>query len=183
MDTVMACAGASSVAQVLAVTTDEHLSARLKLLGADTVPDAVPGDLNCSLRQAAVTAQRRWPGLRPVVVVADMPALRSADLDDLLSQVEGSQAFVPDAGGSGTTLYVGTYDHFDPRFGLLSRNAYVSAGAEEIGRAPDSVRRDVDDLTDLRVAATLGLGAHTAPLIPSTFQGQFALDDVAASPQ
>jgi 2-phospho-L-lactate guanylyltransferase len=166
VDTVAACVGADSVAAVLAVTDDATFSTSLGALGAQTIPDGVAGDLNGSLRQAAAEARRRWPKLVPLAVCADLPALRSADLDELLADVATSEpCFVADAYGVGTTVYVASYAAFDPRFGPRSREAHLDAGAIELANAAPSVRRDVDDLDDLRDAIGLGVGRRTSDAV------------------
>jgi 2-phospho-L-lactate guanylyltransferase len=162
-DTVLACLGAESVAQVLVVTDDAQFSQVLSALGCTAIPDGVSGDLNATLRQAAAEAGRRWPHLVPVAVCADLPALRAADLDEVLGALSTSRpSFVPDAAGVGTTLYVAGPDDFDPHFGRESRAAHLDAGALELAGAPASVRRDVDDPDDLAQAVALGVGPSTA---------------------
>jgi 2-phospho-L-lactate guanylyltransferase len=167
-DTVVACVAADTVAAVLVVTDDAPFSAVLSGLGCAAIPDGVTDDLNGTLRQAAAEAARRWPRLIPVAVCADLPALRSADLDDALARVAtGHPWFVADADGAGTTLYVASHDEFDPRFGPGSRAAHLDAGAAELLDVAASVRRDVDDLDDLREAIALGVGSWTASAVPS----------------
>ena len=166
-DTVAACLAAGSVARVLAVTDDARFSSMLAAIGAESIPDGVTDDLNGALRLAAAEAHRRWPELTPVALCADLPCLRADDLDAALARFVPSQpAFVPDAAGTGTTLYVADIDLFDPRFGPGSRDAHIDAGADELADVPASVRRDVDDLDDLRAAVTLGIGPHTAAVVP-----------------
>lgn len=166
-DTVAACLAAEAVSQVLVVTDDACFSTALAALGAETVPDGVSYDLNGTLRQAAAEARRRWPDLVPVALCADLPALRAVDLDATLARVVLPHPwFVPDAGGTGTTMYVAAYDEFDPRFGPGSRDAHLDAGADELADVPVSVRRDVDDLGDLHLAIALGVGPHTAAALP-----------------
>lgn len=166
-DTVAACLAASSVAAVLVVTDDVRFSTVLSRLGSTAIPDGVAGDLNGTLRQAAAEAHRRWPGLVPVAICADLPALRPADLDQTLARVVAPHAcFVPDADGVGTTLYAASFEEFDPRFGPGSRDAHLDAGAVELRDAAASVRRDVDDLDDLRDAVALGVGSRTAAAVP-----------------
>lgn len=168
-DTVAACLDAAAVAQVLVVTDDAHFSAVLGALGAGTLPDGVSDDLNGTLRQAAAEARRRWPDLTPVALCADLPSLRAADLDVVLARVTlPHPSFVPDAAGTGTTMYVAGHDEFDPRFGPGSRDAHLDAGADELADVPASVRRDVDDLDDLSAAVALGVGPHTAAVVPLT---------------
>lgn len=166
-DTVAACLAAESVARVLAVTDDATFSSMLGAIGAESIPDGVTDDLNGALRLAAAEAHRRWPELTPVALCADLPCLRADDLDAALARfVLPHPAFVPDAAGTGTTLYVAGIDLFDPRFGPGSRDAHVDAGADELADVPASVRRDVDDLDDLRAAVTLGIGPRTAAVVP-----------------
>jgi 2-phospho-L-lactate guanylyltransferase len=166
-DTVAACLAAPSVARVLVVTDDVRLSTVLTDLGAASIPDGVTGDLNGTLRQAAAEAHRRWPDLRPVALCADLPSLRADDLDAALARaVTPHPWFVPDAAGIGTTLYVAARDEFDPRFGPDSREAHLHAGARELRDVAASVRRDVDDLDDLRAAVALGVGTSTAAAVP-----------------
>ncbi|GAA4367556.1 2-phospho-L-lactate guanylyltransferase [Nocardioides caricicola] len=166
-DTVAACLAATSVAQVLAVTDDARFSAILGALGAASIPDGVTDDLNGALRLAAAEAHRRWPDLTPVALCADLPSLRAADLDAALALAAlPHPCFVPDAAGTGTTLYVAGHDEFDPRFGPGSRDAHLDAGAHELSDVPASVRRDVDDLDDLRSAVALGIGPRTAAVAP-----------------
>ncbi|MCW2765322.1 MAG: cofC [Nocardioides sp.] len=163
LDTVAACLAATSVGAVLVATDDATFSAELAGLGCPAIPDGVTSDLNAALRQAAAEARRRWPDLVPVALCADLPALRPEDLDGALASVaEGETRFVADAAGVGTTLYTAPYGEFDPRFGVESRAAHLDGGAGEITGPLTSLRRDVDDLADLREALALGVGARTA---------------------
>jgi len=162
-DTVLACLRASTVHQVLVVTDDAQFSYVLSALGCTAIPDGVSGDLNATLRQAAAEARRRWPDLVPVAVCADLPALRTEDLDEVLGGLTNAHpSFVPDAAGIGTTMYVADHEQFDPHFGPESRVAHLEAGARELVTAPASVRRDVDDPADLAEAVALGVGPSTA---------------------
>lgn len=167
-DTVAACLSATSVDAVIVVTDDVRFSTVFAGLGCVAVPDGVADDLNGTLRQAAAEAHRRWPHLVPVAVCADLPALLPADLDATLARATGPHPwFVADAAGVGTTVYVAAYEDFDPRFGPGSREAHLDAGARELQDVPASVRRDVDDLDDLRQAVELGVGPRTAAVVPT----------------
>lgn len=166
-DTVAACLAASSVAEVLVVTDDVAFSRVLAGLGAAGIPDGVAEDLNGTLCQAAAEARRRWPHLRPLALCADLPCLRPDDLDAALAAARTPHpSFVADAAGVGTTLYVASHEEFDPRFGPGSREAHLDAGARELLDARRSVRRDVDDVDDLREAVALGVGPRTAAVVP-----------------
>ncbi len=165
LDTAAACLGAARVAQVLVVTDDAHVARRLGALGCACVPDGDSTGLNAALRQAVAESRRRWPDLLPAAVLADLPALRPDDLDAALGAiVPGGASYVVDADGTGTTLYTSPYDEFEPSFGPASAQAHQVAGALAIRGDLTTLRRDVDDLDDLRAAAALGLGVETTRL-------------------
>ena len=169
LDTVTACRAATLVSEVLAITDDAGFSTQLTAIGCATIPDGTSDDLNGTLRLAAAEARRRWPELVPVAVLGDLPALRPAELDEALGLLRpGEPAYVPDADGSGTTLYTAAYDEFAPRFGAGSAAAH-DAIARQLRSAMPGLRRDVDDLEDLRQAWALGVGPRThrraAPLV------------------
>jgi len=73
-------------------------------------------------------------------------------------------SFVPDASGTGTTLYaVRPGARFRPRFGPRSAEQHRAAGAVELSLPGlTSLRRDVDQPRDLSAASDLGVGPHTA---------------------
>jgi 2-phospho-L-lactate/phosphoenolpyruvate guanylyltransferase len=162
LDTVAACLASAMIDEVLVATDDASFSLELAGLGAVTIPDGVAMDLNGTLRQSAAEARRRWPGLVPVALTADLPSVRAEDLDEALGAVTpGEAAYVADAEGLGTTLYTAAYDAFDPRFGPGSALAHDATGARAIVAALPRLRRDVDDLRDLESALALGVGART----------------------
>lgn len=169
LDTVEACRAATLVGEVLAITDDAGFAAELIAIGCATIPDGTSDDLNGTLRLAAAEAHRRWPELVPVAVLGDLPALRPADLDAALRGLQaGEAAYVPDVDGSGTSLYTAAYDDFRPRFGAGSAAAHDEV-ARQVRDAAPGLRRDVDDLADLRAAWALGVGPRTrrraAPLV------------------
>jgi 2-phospho-L-lactate guanylyltransferase len=169
-DTVTATLESSLVARVLVVTDDPSLAAGLTELGALAVPDGEAGRLNASLVLGATELLRREPGLRPVAVCGDLPALRSDELDRVLGSAPGDRAaFVADADGTGTTLYTApSLEQFAPHFGHRSRSRHEAAGAVELDAGQDpSVRRDVDTPSDLRDAVLLGVGARTSWVVTS----------------
>lgn len=177
MDTVAAALVSPAVGCVMAVTDDHVLAGALSALGAQALPDGVAGDLNGTLLQAAAELTRRFPGLRPAALCADLPALRTEALDVALATAPGrGAAFVADTEGRGTTLLVASdLAAFRPCFGEASAQAHRAAGADEIdGVDVPSLRRDVDTPADLEAALALGVGAHTSvvagqlarPLVP-----------------
>jgi 2-phospho-L-lactate guanylyltransferase len=164
-DTVVAAASCPVVDSVVVVTDDAAAARMLSGLGALVVPDE-PGDgLNPALEFGAARADELWPGRGRAGLAADLPALVPAELARALARAaEVPEAFVADAAGTGTTLYTATPGTaFSPRFGAGSRAAHLSGGVVEL-QLPglDGLRRDVDTVADLRDAARIGLGAHTA---------------------
>ena len=166
-DTVSAVLQTAQVARVVVITDDQVAAAALRELGALVIPDEPRDGLNAALRHGAAFAAARWPGCGTAALSADLPALRPAELMRALHAAAAwPTAFVADAAGDGTTLYTAAPGAaFRPGFGLASRARHAADGAAELELADiPGLRRDVDTPADLRGAAALGLGPHTAPL-------------------
>jgi len=166
-DTVRAALACRRVRQVIVVTCDMLAAAELARLGAAVIGDEPDAGLNPALIHGAATAATRAPQSGVGALSADLPALTPAELDRALGwAARWPEAIVPDAAGTGTTLYTTRPGvPFRPKFGPGSRHRHVAAGASEI--SPDDLpglRRDVDTAADLREAADLGLGPATAAL-------------------
>lgn len=166
LDTMTAALSTPSVEHVLTVTDDAGFAARCAQLGCAVLPDGA-SDLNESLRQAAAEAARRWPGLHQVVLCADLPALRPEVLESVLASLPDVPAFVPDAAGSGTTLYSAPAGQMAPAFGPDSAEAHRAGGAVPMTDQPGlpdlaPLRRDVDEPADLAAVLALGVGPYTA---------------------
>lgn len=159
LDSLEAVLAADRVGAVLVVTDDATLAGEAVALGATAIPDGVSEDLNATLVQAAAEAHRRWPALVPAALCGDLPALRSAELDEALAGAP--PAYVADASGTGTTLYTAAYDAFSPGFGPDSARVHEAGGATAVPGELVGLRRDVDTLEDLAEARRLGLGART----------------------
>lgn len=170
LDTLAAAASTPGVVSVLAVTDDAALAAVLARAGHAVVPDGATG-LNESLVQAAAEAVRRWPAARPVALLADLPCLTPADLAPVIEALPEGESFVRDHQGTGTTLYAGETERFQPRFGPGSAAAHLAGGAAEIIVPAPTVRLDVDDLADLALALEVGVGPHTASALPQHDEG------------
>jgi len=164
-DTVAAAAACPVVGSVIVVTDDAAAAAELSGLGALVLPDE-PGDgLNPALAFGAAYSDEHWPGRGRAGMAADLPALDAGELGRALGRAaEVGEAFVPDAAGTGTTLYAaGPGAAFRPRFGPGSHQAHLAAGAVELALPGlDGLRRDVDTVADLRDAARIGLGPRTS---------------------
>jgi 2-phospho-L-lactate guanylyltransferase len=167
-DTVAAVLECPLVQSVLVVTDDRGVAEALEALGAEVVPDGLGDDLNGSLVQGAAELARRRPELRPVVVCADLPALRPDQLATALASMPTDRmGIVADAAGEGTTVLAAPWPgSLEPRFGPGSRKAHLDAAAGEVDRADiPGVRRDVDTPADLVDAAQLGVGPRTASVL------------------
>ncbi|HEY2551396.1 MAG TPA: 2-phospho-L-lactate guanylyltransferase [Streptosporangiaceae bacterium] len=164
-DTVAAAVACPLVGTVLVVTDDGTAAAALGGLGALIVPDVPGRGLNAALVFGAEHAAARWPGRGQAALAGDLPALSPGELAAALSAAAGvAQAFVPDAAGTGTTLYAtGPGITFWPRFGPGSRAAHQAHGAVELDLPGiGGLRQDVDTPADLALATGLGLGPRSA---------------------
>jgi 2-phospho-L-lactate guanylyltransferase len=166
-DTVASALACPVVAAVIVVTDDAAAEGLLSGLGAHIVADKPGAGLNPALVFGAAYADARWRGRGRAGLAADLPALEPAEIASALAAAsEWPEAFVPDAAGSGTTLYTaGPAARFRPQFGPGSRDRHRAAGAVELDLpGMPGLRRDVDTPADLRGAAALGLGPRTAAL-------------------
>jgi 2-phospho-L-lactate/phosphoenolpyruvate guanylyltransferase len=163
-DTVRAALAAPQVATVIVVTDDQAVGAELGALGAVVIADEPGAGLNPALVHGATYAEARWPGRGRAAMAGDLPALRPAELAAALDAAELlGEAFVPDAAGTGTTLYAaGPGRPFRPAYGPGSRDRHLAAGAAELDLPQlRGLRQDVDTPGDLRLAADIGLGPRT----------------------
>lgn len=166
-DTVAAGLACRAAGRVIVVTDDERAAVLLRQLGAVITADLPARGLNPALRHGAGVAAASWPQAGIAAVAADLPALRPDELErGLQAAAAWPQAFLPDAAGTGTTLYTARPGaRFEPLFGPGSAARHRAAGvAELVLPGVVSVRRDVDAAADLHEAATLGLGPRTAAL-------------------
>lgn len=163
-DTVAAALATPQVGSVIVVSDDQEVGAELGGLGAVVIADDPAAGLNPAMVFGASYADTRWPGRGRAAMAGDLPALRPAELTAALEAAgEAGEAFVPDAAGTGTTLYaVGPGVDFRPGFGPGSRDRHLAAGAAELN-LPElrGLRQDVDTPADLRRAVDLGLGPRT----------------------
>lgn len=165
-DTVAAAVACGS-GTVIVVTGDAAATVELAGLGALVLPDEPDTGLNRALEFGAAHAAARWPDRGKAALAADLPALKPAELGGALAAAARlPEAFVADAAGTGTTLYMaGPEAAFCPKFGPGSRDRHRLGGAVQLDLDSGSgLRRDVDTPADLRQAAQIGLGPRTAAL-------------------
>lgn len=122
--------------------------------------------LNGALRDGWRFALQRWPEDGVAALVGDLPALRPAELSTALEQAATHpRSFVPDAGGTGTTLLAAIPGAvLNPRFGRGSAARHSATGGLSLDAGP-GLRHDVDTVEDLRDAIALGVGEHTAGVV------------------
>ncbi|MFI9815779.1 2-phospho-L-lactate guanylyltransferase [Saccharothrix variisporea] len=162
LDTISAALPA--VRSVLAITDDPFVAAELAALGVESTPG--PEGLNEALHHGAALLRSRDPHSVIGALQADLPALRTTELEQALAAAT-DRAFCPDRQGTGTTLLLSTPGgDLMPRFGEGSAQAHARDAQTLIGPWP-SLRNDVDTAEDLERAAELGLGPRTcAALTP-----------------
>jgi 2-phospho-L-lactate/phosphoenolpyruvate guanylyltransferase len=184
LDCLAAVLAADDVGDVVVVTPDPRLAGLARDAGARVRPESVPG----SGLLAAVSDGLAGVAGRCAVLLADLPALRPADLTTALRlaaalleprtaarlepsagrRTESAQparpemVFLPDAEGSGTVLLTALDPAaMRPAFGPASASAHEAAGAHRLDADLPRLRRDVDTRDDLRTALALGVGVRT----------------------
>lgn len=165
-DTIAAAVSAEAVSAVLVVTDDPAVTDIAAGLGALVLPDAPAAGLNDALVYGAAYSESIWPERGRAGLAGDVPAARPEELTDALADAARlGVAFVPDADGTGTVLYAAAPgSQFLPQFGPASRDRHLASGAAEI-KSGTGLRRDVDTMEDLRLAAEIGLGPRTRTLL------------------
>ena len=173
-DTAQAAIASPVVGGVVVVSDDPLVAAEVEAMGARVIADSPAAGLNAALAAGARHAEGWWPGRGVAGLLADLPALRPEELTAALTCAATTEhGFVPDAEGTGTTLYAARPGAaFTPSFGPGSRSLHAKAGATELPVPIGAgLRQDVDTLDDLRSAAAIGLGRRCAGLALETADG------------
>jgi len=165
-DVVAAVLACADVLRAVVVTDDVRAADALRRPGVCVVRDLPGAGLNAALAHGADLLRAADPGLGVVALASDLPALRAAELADVLLRVVG-RGFVADTQGVGTTLLAASPGSaLLPSYGPASRLRHLGSGAIELTAAP-GLRRDVDTPEDLRSALLLGVGPRTAAVAAS----------------
>jgi 2-phospho-L-lactate guanylyltransferase len=124
------------------------------------------GGLNAAITAAARLVAHEHPHDGLLAMVADLPALRPAELRQLLLSADSvTRGLVIDAAGTGTTMLLAAPGvDLDPQFGLDSASRHEQSGAVALPAEP-GLRQDVDTADDLRRCLRLGVGERTAAMI------------------
>ncbi len=165
-DTVVAATAVPELLSLTVVTPDPLVAARARELGAHVIDEPPLGDdpLNTALAAGARDARERHGPAHLLALQADLPALRTAELADVLAVAVGARSVVIDHTGTGTAalLVRDTVAPLSPRFGADSARAHRAAGAVPLSGHWPGLRCDVDTPEDLDTVRALGVGEFTA---------------------
>ncbi|APB00583.1 2-phospho-L-lactate guanylyltransferase [Nocardia seriolae] len=171
-DTVTAAVSTSVVASVTVVTPDPRVAEVVRGLGAHVQPEpevTAPhtSGLNAALAAGAAAIRHRHGPVDLLALQADLPALRPAELCDMLAGTGHRRSVIADHEGSGTValLVRGGSTSLNPLFGPDSARRHIADGAVELLGDWPGLRQDVDTAADLDRAAALGVGAATGALL------------------
>lgn len=170
LDTATAVLCTHAVARVVVASADPVIAAAARSLGCDVVDDDGHPGINAA---AAWAASLLEASCDIAVIVSDLPCLTPDALSAVLRAAPGTgAAFVPDASGEGTTMWLSAGSaRVACRFGPQSAAAHRAAGAVDLAEPARAVepiapaRRDVDTDADLTAAQALGVGPHTRALL------------------
>ena len=166
-DSVSAVAACAATVRVVIVAerpdeVESSLATAAAFAHVMVIADPPGSGLNNALRHGADWAAARWPGDPVAAVVADLPALTPAHLDQVLQAAAAhDRSFVVDRHHVGTTVLTAHHGStLAPMFGPQSAARHAASGAVSVAAAL-SVRADVDVLEDLEIVAELGVGPAT----------------------
>jgi len=141
-DVLEACV---SVGPTVVVTNDEAAAELAAGLGATRVAD--PGGGQGAAVAAALSGLPEGPAL---VVNADLPLARRADLEALLAAVPpGGLAYVPAADGTTNALGLSSPSLFAPLYGPGSAARFAAHVTPAVAVSPRGLVQDVDTVADL----------------------------------
>lgn len=169
-DTVTAATAVPEVLSLTVVTPDPRVAARASELGAQVLaePSGAADPLNAALAAGARDVRDRHGPAHLLALQADLPALRPAELAELLTVApDGARSVVIDHTGTGTAalLVRDTLADLAPRFGAGSARAHRADGAQPLPGHWPGLRRDVDTPADLAAVRALGVGEFTAAVL------------------
>ncbi|MCC5948047.1 MAG: 2-phospho-L-lactate guanylyltransferase [Nitriliruptoraceae bacterium] len=146
-------------------------------LGAEVILDP-PGacDLDAAIAAAVTTAQRATdPPQDVLVVTADLPLLRSADVTELLA-VDAEVVIAPTAGGGTGALLRRAGVHLATAYGTGSASRHLAAarlaGHVAASRAIHGFTHDVDTWADLVALHEEEIGPATAAVLPAVLRAR-----------
>jgi 2-phospho-L-lactate guanylyltransferase len=171
-DVVNACLDCPQIRRTVLVSPDPSAASLTDSLGCEFLAEPAVTGIN----EAIVATRSALASAEPVIaILGDTPCLTGSVLTAVLQRAEGQAlSFVPDAAGTGSTMWCSTDPTAGPHFGHHSRARHREDGAIELGPKQQSpellalwarARRDVDTDVDLWDACRLGTGPATTALI------------------
>jgi 2-phospho-L-lactate guanylyltransferase len=170
-DVLAELARAETLAGIAVITADTELAALARGTGAMLIAEPRPSGLNAAVA-TGIAELRRRDAARALVLPADIPLLRAAEVDDVIraGAHDGRTLVVPSRDLDGTN---GLLVHLDgpPDFafgpGSFQRHLHPSRGGEAVRMLAPSFELDIDtpgDLADLlaHLSTSPPGAAHTA---------------------
>ncbi|MBV9313245.1 MAG: 2-phospho-L-lactate guanylyltransferase [Pseudonocardia sp.] len=172
-DTVAAASAAHRVRRVVVISSDPEVASTLGADGTAVLVEGSERGLNPALEYGARVLRADAPPRPLGALQADLPALRTEELDAALAEAlalfatdRARRAFCADAEGEGTTLLLcAARAPLQPLFGGRSAARHLASGAVAMDGPWAGLRRDVDTTENLHEAALLGLGPATAAVL------------------
>lgn len=169
-DVLATLAGSSAINGALVVTSDPAAAAVAQRAGAAAMNDAHDAGVNSAVNQG-LRCLERWRAGRVIVVPADLPLLKSSEIDEVAAALDHFSVVLSPAERDGGTniLALSPIDAIAPAFGLDSLNRHVEA-ARAAGAAPHilplaGAGLDIDVSQDLEVLARRGAGTRAGALL------------------
>lgn len=163
-DVADACRTSENIEHTIVVTPSGDVAELAETLGCAVHRESDATGINEAINQARTIVDAN----RPVIaILGDTPCLTGAVLDVVIATANDHPvSFVPDAAGTGSTMWCARDSTASPHFGQHSRARHRQAGATELGTKQASptwarARRDVDTPVDLWDAVRLGVGPAT----------------------
>lgn len=150
--TVETALSSECAALVLVVTSDPRVAEVAEAAGAGLVHESHPSGINQALWRGRHVALQQRPDAPVGLLVADLPFLCAADLDEVARQHDVARAplVVVDHEGTGTTMLVHPAGRAPAiAFGAGSASAHVRAGYRPAVGPLTSLRHDADRSEDL----------------------------------
>ncbi|MEM2192790.1 MAG: 2-phospho-L-lactate guanylyltransferase [Candidatus Hadarchaeales archaeon] len=169
-DVFHACKGWRGVEEILVVSPDEIVLEFAEKNGVHPLKEQGLG-LNEAIKFAVRYAERN--GAQGVLILpADLPLLRTADLEQIISMGgEGGAVIAPSKANGTNALFLSPPGCIEPRFGGESFPKHLQEAEHrgidvKIYNSP-TVALDVDSPEDLQVVEVKGSGTETAKVISS----------------
>lgn len=169
-DVLAALAGSSALNGALVVTSDPAAAAIARRAGAAAMNDAQDAGVNAAVAQG-LRCLERWHAARVIVVPADVPLLKSSEVDAVAAALDQSKVVLTPAERDGGTniLALSPIDAIAPAYGpdSLKRHAKAAraAGIEPRIMPFSGAGLDIDVSRDLEALARHGAGTRAAALL------------------